>query len=133
MEKWLIFIRILMGFLVCGLIVYELLPTTVQPIQGELSCPPGHKCESYPLALSLSQVNESTGVLAQIVVGTRICRVSTKSTSDMRKAVYLYGQTLSKRGEIFLRANIPDTAFRFTNRQSHQYLNIPPPPAPATL
>jgi hypothetical protein len=141
LKKRQIFISILASFLVYGLIWYGLLPTIVKPIQDEpFSFTLSEKIplpdrESYPASLPLRQVNESNGVLAQIVAGTSLYRVPTKNVSNVRSAsCYCYHNTDSRHAEISLHIiDSTNTVFKFINGQTYQRLDIPPPHALASL
>lgn len=140
-EKRHIFICILASFLVYGLIWYGLLPTIVKPIQGEpFSSTLSEKIplqdrESYPASLPLWQVNESNGVFAQIVTGTSLYRVPTKSPGNVRSALcYCCHNTDSSHAEISPHIiDSPNTVFKLTNGHVCRYLDIPPPHALASL
>ena len=140
-ERRQIFICILVSFLVYGLTCYGLLPTITKPIQGESFSStlsektPLHDGESYPVSLPLWQVNESNGVLAQIVAGTSLYRVPTKSPGTVRSALcYCYHNTDSSHAEISLHIiDSTNTVFKFINGQTYQRLDIPPPHALASL
>jgi hypothetical protein len=140
-EKRQIFIGILASFLIYGLIWYGLSPTITKPIQGEpfsSSLPekmPLHDEESYPVSLPLWQVNESNNVFAQIVAGTGLCRVTTKSSGNVRSALcYCCHNTDSSHADISLHIiDSISTVFTFINGQAYQHLDIPPPHALASL
>lgn len=136
-----IFISILVGFLVCGLTCYGLLPTIIKPIQGasfsftfseKISLNDG---ESYPMSLPLWQINESGDIFAQIVTGTSLNRVSTKNAGNVRIALRCScHNTDSSHTQISLHIiDSTNTVFKFINGQIYQRLDIPPPHASASL
>lgn len=135
LEKRKIFIPILVSFLIYGLIWYGLLPTIVKPIQSELFSSslsekiPLHDGESYPVSLPLRQVNEGSDVFAQIVAGTSLYKVPTKSHGNVRSALcYRYHNTDPSHAEISLCIiDSPNTVFKPTNGHVCRYLDIPPP------
>jgi len=140
LEKRQIFISILVSFLVYGLTCYGLSPTITKPTQGEsLSSTLSEKIplndgESYPVSLPLWQVNESNGVLAQIVARTSLYRVPTKSSGNVRSALCCCHNTDSSHAETsFHIVDSTNTVFKLTNYKACQYLDIPPPHALASL
>jgi hypothetical protein len=140
LEKRQIFISILVSFLVCGLTCYGLSPTTTKPTRGEslsstlserIPLPDGESC---PVSLPLWQVNESSGVLAQIVAGTSLYRVPPKSPGNVRSALCRCHNTDSSHAETsFHIIDSISTIFKLTNYKACQYLDIPPPHVLASL
>jgi len=139
LKKRQIFISILASFTVYGLIWYGLLPTIVKPIQDEPFSStlsekiPLHDGESYPVSLPLWQVNESSGVFAQIAAGTSLYRVPTKKPGNVCNALGSQTHNANSGDISFHLIDSPDTVFKFLNRQTYQHLDIPPPHALASL
>jgi hypothetical protein len=141
LKKRQIFICILVSFLICGLIGYSLLPTSIKPFKAASFSftfsekTPLHDSESYPLSLPIPQVTEGNGIFAQIVAGTNSYRVPTKSTGNVRSALcYCDHNTDSSHAEISpCIIDSPNTVFKFTNGQTYQRLDIPPPHTSASL
>jgi hypothetical protein len=139
LERRQLFICILVGFLVYGLICYELLPTITEPIQGEpysyilsekITL---HDSKSYPVPLSLWHVNQNDIALAEGITVVISNRVSTKSTGSARNASCSRSQNTDSEDILPDLIDCPDTAFKLAKVQACQYLDIPPPRAPALL
>jgi hypothetical protein len=137
-KKRQIFTYILVSFLIYGLIWYGL-STIVKPIQSEPFSSslaekiPLHDGESYPVSLPLWQVNESNGALAQTVAGTSLCRVPTKSPGSVWNALRSHPQNRDSEDNSSYLIDRPDTVFELANYKACQCLDIPPPPALASL
>lgn len=139
LKKRQIFISILVSFLVYGLTCYGLLTTIVKPIQDEPFSSTlsekisPHDGEGYPVSLPLWQVNDSSGVLAQIVAGTSLYRVPTKNPGSVWNALRCHPQNMDSQHVSSHPIDCPDTIFKLINGQTYQRLDIPPPHPLASL
>jgi hypothetical protein len=132
-KRQILFICILVGFLVYGLIGYGLSLTITKPIQGEpfsftlSEKMPLQDRESYPVPLPLWQVNESNGVFAEIVAGKDLYRVLTKSWGSIWNALCSHPHDKDSEDISLHLIDYPDTVFKFVSCQTYQLLDIPPP------
>lgn len=133
-EKRKLFICILISLLVYGLNWFGL-SNIFEPDQGlfsfdSLKGSTSHDNESYPVPLSLGHVNQSDIAIA-------VTRLSTNRASSV--SIGSIWNTFCSRLHRDLEdiqpriVDCPDTAFKLAKIQACQYLDIPPPFAPALL